>query len=126
VVPFAASFSNRSGERAGWGIALAVPVSFTDTTNGSSVDNGASSSNGGLAFLHILQAAASDTYSIVVEGSSDNSVWGTVDSFTLDASAIGSERLILSGTLPRYLRFKATRSGSAGDTVRLAMSVIRF
>lgn len=126
VVPFAAMFSNRLGQRAGWGVALAVPSDITNTTNGSSVDNGASSDDGGVAFLHILQATATDTYSIVVEDSSDNSNWSTVDTFTLDGSAIGSERLALSGTLERYLRFTATRSGSAGETLRLAVAVVRF
>jgi len=125
VVPFVAMFTNRNGARAGWGVALAVPVDFTNTINGSSVDNGASSGNGGVAFLQVLQAAATDSYSIVVEESANDSSWSTVATFTLDASAIGSERLALSGTLERYLRFTATRSGSAGDTVRLAMSVVR-
>jgi hypothetical protein len=126
VLPFSANFSPRSGQDAGWGVALAVPVSFTNTITGSSVDNGAASSNGGAAFLHLLQAAGSDTYAIVVESSPDDSVWSTLATFTLDASALGSERLSLPTSIPRYLRFKATRTGSAGDTVRLAIASVRF
>jgi hypothetical protein len=126
VIPFSANFSPRIGMDAGWGVALAVPVSFTNTITGSSVDNGAASSNGGAAFLHILQAAASDTYAIVVESSPDNSAWSTLATFTLNASALGSERLSLPTSIPRYLRFKATRTGSAGDTVRLAIAIVRF
>ncbi|MEO1643551.1 MAG: hypothetical protein AAFR67_00075 [Chloroflexota bacterium] len=126
VVPFAAMFSNRRGARAGWGVALAVPVDISDSTNGATVDNGAESTNGGAAFLHILTAPASDTYSIEVEGSSNGSTWGNIATFTLDGSAIGSDVLALNGTLPRYLRYKATRSGSAGDTLRLAVAVVRY
>jgi hypothetical protein len=129
VLPFSANFNPRSGLNSGWGVALAVPVSFTNTTNGGSVDNGSASNDGGLAFLHILQAAGTDTYSIVVEGSTTGAFGGEetiVGTFTLDASAIGSEQLVLTGTIPRYLRFKATRTGSAGDTVRLAVAVMRY
>ena len=128
VIPFTAKFANR-GDVGGWGVALAVPVSFTDSSSGSGVDNGASSGNGGAGFLHILTAAASDTYTIVLEGSTTGAFGGeetTLGTFSLDASSLGSERLGVSGTIPQYLRWKATRSGSAGDTVQLAISFIRF
>jgi hypothetical protein len=128
VIPFQANFANR-GERAGWGVALAVPVSFTNSTNGTGVNNGAASSNGGAAFLHILQAAGSDTYTIVIEDSNTGAFGGeenTIGTFTLDASELGSERLALSGTIRQYVRFKATRTGSTGDTVRLAIALVRF
>ena len=126
IVPFSANFTTRTGQRAGWGLALAVPVSMTNTSNGSSLDNGNATNNGGMAFLHILKRTASDLYDIEVEGSSDNSAWSSLGSFTLDGSALGSESLALSGTVPRYLRYSATRSGSAGDSLKLAISVVRF
>lgn len=127
-VPFNAAFANR-GELGGWGVALAVPVSFTNSSNGSAVDNGAESTAGGSAFLHILNAAGSDTYSIIVEGSTTGAFGGeetTIATFTLDASALGSEHILISGTIPRYVRWKATRTGSAGDTVEIAISLIRY
>lgn len=128
AIPFTAQFANR-GDVGGWGRALAVPVSFTNSTNGASVDNGASSSKGGAAFLHILQAAASDTYAILVEGSATGAFGGeqtTIATFTLNASSLGSERIAVTGTVPRYLRWKATRTGSAGNTVRIAVNFVRF
>jgi hypothetical protein len=73
-----------------------------------------------------MQAAATDTYSLTLEQSPDGSTWTTAGTFTLDGSQVGSERLALSGTLSRYLRLRATRTGSAGDTVRLMASVVRF
>jgi hypothetical protein len=127
-IPFTANFAAR-GQLGGWGVALAVPVSFTNSNNGSSVDNGASSDNGGAAFLHVLQAAASDTYTIIIEGSTTGAFGGeetTLATFSLNGSALGSERAAISGTLPRYTRWKATRSGSAGDTVEIAVSLVRF
>jgi len=85
--------------------------------------------NGGSAFLHVLQAAGSDTYTIIVEGSATGAFSGeevTLATFTLEASAQGSERIAISGTVHQYVRFKATRSGSAGDTVKIAASLVRF
>jgi len=128
VIPFNANFAN-GGDIGGWGVALAVPTTFTNDANGSGVDNGASSANGGAGFLHVLQAAASDTYTIIIEGSATGSFGGeetTLATFTADASALASERLSISGTIPRHVRWKATRTGSSGDTVEIAVSLVRF
>ena len=128
IVPFTANFPNQ-GDRSGWGVALAVPVTFSNTTTGSGVDNAAASSNGGAAFLHILQAAASDSYSIMVEGADDSGFsvnLSTLATFSLDASVLASERVAMAGSIPRYTRFKTTRSGSAGDTVKIAVNLVRF
>lgn len=126
-VPFSARFNNK-GEKSGWGVALTPPVSFTNTTTGSGVDNGASSANGGAAFLHVLQAAASDTYTIIVEHATQSnfSDAATLATFTLNASQLGSERIAIAGTINRYTRFKATRTGAAGNTVKIAVALVRF
>jgi hypothetical protein len=126
-VPFSAMFAN-NGDLGGWGVALTPPVSFTNTINGGSVDNGAASSQGGTGFLHVLQAAASDTYSIIIEGSTTGAFAGeqtTIATFALNASALGSERKAIVGTIPRYTRFKATRTG-VGNTVKIAVNLVRF
>lgn len=128
VIPFAATFGNK-GKQDGWGVALAVPTSFTNSTNGSAVNNGAATSKGGAAYLHLLQAAAGDTYAITVEGSTTGAFGGeqtTLATFTLNASALGSERIAIAGTIPQYTRWKAVRSGSAGNTVKLAIALVRF
>lgn len=126
-VPFAALFANR-GDLGGWGTALAVGDTFTNTTNGATVDGGASSANGAAAFLHVLTAAASDTYSVIIQGSSASDMSGatTLGTFTLNASALGSERIAIAGSIPRYVRYRATRTGSAGNTVKLAINLVRF
>jgi hypothetical protein len=127
-IPFSANFSNQ-GTQGGWGVALTDGIaSFTNTSNGAAVDNSAASSNGGAAYLHVLQAAASDTYSIVVQ-EDDNSGFSsptTIATFTLDASALGSERIAISGSIERYTRWLATRTGAAGDTVQIAVNLVRF
>lgn len=126
VIPFNAKFANR-GELGGWGQILAVPTSITNSSTGSNLDNGAASSNGGAAFLHILQDTNTDSYLIEVEGSANGvSAWGQVAAFSSNGQNLGSERVALLTSIPRYLRYKATRTGSAGDTLRLAISVLRF
>lgn len=125
VIPFTAAFIN-SGDRGGWGTILLPLTSITDSLTTGSIDAGAATTNGGAAFLHVLQAAPTDTYTLTLEHAPDNATWTTVGTFTLDGSQVTSERLALSSTLSRYLRLRATRSGSAGDTVRLMVSAVRF
>ncbi|MCC7209796.1 MAG: hypothetical protein IT323_20995 [Anaerolineae bacterium] len=127
-VPFTAAFAN-AGVLGGWGVALAVPTGFTATTSGAPLNQGSAAPGGGMAFLHILQAAATDRYTISIEGSATGVFGGeqtTLATFTLNGAALGSEPQSIAGTVPQYVRWKATRSGSAGDTVRIALSVIRF
>jgi hypothetical protein len=129
VIPFNADFANR-GDNGGWGKALAITASFTSTANGTGLDNGAATSSGGAAFLHLLTAAATDRYSMVIEGSTTGAFSGeetTLETFDLDASVIGSERISIAGSIPRYTRWKATRTtGSAGDTVQIAVTLMRL
>ena len=127
LIPFQAVFANR-GQFGGWGMALAVPTSFSRSSSGNALDSGAASNQGGLACLHVLTAADTDRYSIGVEGSASGAFTGEesiLAAFALDGSALGSEQVRINGTIPRYTRWKATRSGSAGDTVKIAVSLIR-
>lgn len=128
AVPFSARFVNK-GELGGWGLALTPPVAFTTSTNGTPVNHGSATANGGAAFLHVLAAAASDTYTVVVEGSATGAFAGeetTLATFSLNGAQVGSERVAMVGSLPQYTRWRATRSGSAGDTVKMAVSLIRY
>jgi hypothetical protein len=128
-IPFTARFANAAAQ-GGWGRMLAVPVTITNTTNGVALDNGAATSAGGAATLHVLLAAATDRYSIIVEGATDAGFTVglvTLATFTLNASMVGSERISISGAIPRYVRYRATRTvGSANNPVRLAVGLVRF
>jgi hypothetical protein len=128
VIPFTASFAPR-GQAGEWGQALAAPVTITNTTSGTSIDYGTATTNGGSAALHILQAAATDTYAITVQGSTTGAFAGeetTLATFTKNGSALGAERLSVSGTIPRYVRYRAVRTGSAGNPMTLAVILVRF
>jgi hypothetical protein len=127
-VPFMARFANQ-GDQSGWGVALTPPVSFTSTTTGTGVDNGAATTKGGAAYLHLLLAAATDRYTITVEGATNSGFsvgLTTLATFTLNASALGSERIAIAGTIPQYTRFKATRTTGGTNPVKIAVSLVRF
>ena len=127
MFPFRAGFANR-GEDGGWGIALTQPLDVTGTTSGGSVDNGVASDGGGLACLHVLEAAGGDAYVITIEGSATGAFSGeesVLATFTLDGRTLGSELVAIDGAMPRYVRWKATAGPSASDRIRIAISLIR-
>ena len=127
MIPFRARFANR-GEDGGWGIALTQPVDVTGSALGNKVDNGGANDAGGLACLHVLEAAASDAYVITIEGSGGGAFAGeerTLAAFTLDGTALGSEQVKIDGRIPRYTRWRATAGPGASDRIRIAVSLIR-
>ena len=96
-----------------WGHVLAAGTELTGTTAGASVDGGASSTGGYIAFLHVTQTAgaiASNDWAFVVEHSSNDSTWATLATFTADGSSLTAERLEGSGTVNRYVRLNSTRT----------------
>ncbi|MFQ5433844.1 MAG: hypothetical protein ACE5FD_03120 [Anaerolineae bacterium] len=105
--------TNNVGAGTVWGVLLAAGASLSSTTNGTSVDNGASSADGAVAYLHIT-ATSSGNWAIKVQDSPDDAVWSDLITFSADGSTITSEAGTVSGTVDRYLRFQATRT--AGTT----------
>lgn len=96
-----------------WGVALGVGTEVSATGAAGSVDGGASSTGGWIAYLHTAQtstAQASNDYAFVIEHSSNDSDWSTLDSFTIVGDAIESERIEDAGTVNRYVRLKYTKT----------------
>jgi hypothetical protein len=127
-VPFKAKFAN-AGSNGGWGVALTPPTSMTNTTNGSSVDNGASTTKGAVAFLHVLQATTTDTYQFIIEHSTTGAFGGeqtTLFTFSADGRTLVGQVLSVTGTINRYVRYKATRLTGTGETLRIAVSLVRL
>jgi len=131
-IPFSARFVNQ-GNVGYWGTVVAPPTTFDDSVTASGDDvlnSGAASSNGGIAYLHVLQKADNATYEIRIQGDSNSGFTSNPlpldEEFSLDASAIGSERLDLSGTIPQYIRWKATITGTSGEDVIIAINLVRF
>jgi hypothetical protein len=102
-----------------FGIALQNGT-ITNTLTGASVldpTNAAQTAACG-AVLHVWQATAADTYVIKVQHSANDSTWADLLTFTATGAALLAERQVAaSGTINKYRRILATRTGSAGNTL---------
>ena len=98
--------------------------SVSATGNGTSVDNAASSLNGGVGHLHVPLNTRNGTAVIKVQHSTDNSTWVDLITFgTVPASTTDAERVEVTGTVNRYIRANYTINGSTGaETVYLAFA----
>lgn len=93
-----------------WGVVLKPLALISSTTNGATIDNGAATTNGGAAYLHVTVAGG--TWAIAVYHSTDNFSANNVllGTFTADGTAITAEQLTFTGTINRYVRYVATRT----------------
>jgi hypothetical protein len=96
-----------------------VAASVTATGNGTNVDNGALTSNGGIAHLHVPTNTRNGTTIWKVQHSVDNSAWVDLVTFaTVGAATIAKERIVVASgtTVNRHLRAQWTVAGSTGST----------
>jgi hypothetical protein len=94
------------------------------TADGSSsnTDNGAATSAGGVAHLHVSAFSGFTTDDIIIEGSANGSTgWSTVVTFT-QVTGVGSERVVITGSVPRYLRVTHNVATTGSITVLVAFS----
>ena len=86
-----------------WGVML-TPGLKTDTgaANGATLDQGAQTTAGAEAILHVTSFTGTN-FTATVQDSSNGSSWGTLKAFT-QVTAVGSERVTVSGTVERYVR----------------------
>jgi hypothetical protein len=100
------------------GISLAALAAVVATTNSTSVDNAASTANGGLAQLHVTANTWSANATIKVQHSSDNSTWADLATFTVVGTTVTtSERVTVAAgtTVNRYLRAQNTLTAGSGS-----------
>lgn len=112
------------GTPAEFGIVL-MDATVTATGNTASVDQSAQSSNGAVAYCHLTGVSAGDSITVKVQDSPNDSAWSDLITFTLDGSAIGAERLTVSGTVERYVRANYTISGDGGESFDCAVMFVR-
>jgi hypothetical protein len=102
----------------GRAVILAPLSSVSATGNGSSVDNGTATTNGGIAVLHVTANTRNGTIIVKVQHSSDNSTFTDLATFaTVATTTKTSERVsvALGTTVNRYLRVSYTVAGSSGS-----------
>ena len=110
------SSGNNAGVEDGYALAHGT-ITETTTSTGFVDPSDAAATAICAGALHIWTACAADTYVVTIEHSTAlASGYATLLTFTLDGSAVGSERITkASGTVNKYRRVVATRTGSADD-----------
>lgn len=97
-------------------------TTVTEDTNGSAVDGGAASSSGGVAHLHVTAYDSLTSDDITIEGSANGSTgWATVFTFS-QVTGLTSERVAVTGSIPRYLRVVDDVDGTGSITRLVAVS----
>ena len=110
AVTFSASWQSEG--QVDVGIALHDLTAETATGNGASVDNAASSANGGVANLHVTAVSGTTpSMTVKVQHSVDDAAWVDLITFTA-ATAKTAERIAVTGTVNRYVRATRTISGT--------------
>ncbi len=113
------------GKAPGWGVVQAH-TTIINTTAFAAVDGLAASTLGGQAVLEIFTPTAADTYTFEIQDSADGSTgWATIGTLTLAATARGSQRIAITGTIRQFTRLLATRTGGVGQDLGLACGLAR-
>jgi hypothetical protein len=98
------------------GIILAPKTVVSATATGTSVDQTASTTNGGVGYLHVTANTRNGAITVKVQHSSDNSTFADLITFTsVSSTTIVSERIAVTGTVNRYVRASYTVAGSSGS-----------
>lgn len=104
-----------------WGFCLHGLTAETADSNGTSIDNAASSAGGGVGALHVTAYSGLTSISIRVQHSTDNSVWTDLATFT-SVTATTWERKLVTGTVNRYVRAWWDVTGSGSCTFALTFA----
>ena len=116
IVQASAEFQSTSSVEHGKILSSGSAVSATG--NGTAVDNGASSANGGAGYLSVPTNTRNGNITVKIQHSADNSTYADLVTFTtVTSTSKTSERIeVASGTtVNRYLRVSYTVAGSTGS-----------
>lgn len=86
-------------------------------TEGSPVDNAASSANGGVGYLQVVLSTGFTNFVGKIRHSTDDITYTDLITFTDNVSAPFAERIAVAGTVNRYLAFDGNVTGSGSITV---------
>jgi hypothetical protein len=114
VVQASAEFQSSEGVE--HGVILSSGTAVSSTGNGTGVDNGAATTNGGVGYLSVPVNTRNGNVTVKIAASADNSTFADLVTFTVVSSATKtSERVEVTGTVARYLRVSYTVAGSTGS-----------
>ena len=86
-------------------------------TESTPVDNGSSTSGGGVGYLQCTAASGFSAFTGQLKESSDDVTYAAFINFSTSVDAPFAERLEMSGTVQRYVAFTGSVTGSGSITV---------
>ena len=105
-----------------FGVSLHANVAETGTWTSAGVDNGAATTNGGVAVIHVTSiAGGSPSVVVKIQHSADSLTWSDLLTFTTVAG-LTKERIEVSGTVNRYVRCVGTFSSGTSITPVVAFA----
>lgn len=96
---------------------LQVLEAKTADWNQASVDNSASSANGGSGYIQCTAGSGFSNFEGKIQHSADDASWADLITFTASVADPYAERKTVTGTVNRYLRFTGNVTGSGTITV---------
>ena len=96
---------------------LQVLEAKTADWNQASVDNSASSSDGGSGYIQCTAGSGFSAFEGKIQHSADDASWADLITFTASVADPYAERKTVTGTVNRYLRFTGNGTGTGTITV---------
>jgi hypothetical protein len=98
------------------GVLLAGDSTLSASATSSAVNNGSSTSNGGVGYLHVTANTRDGASTFKVQDSADGVTYADLVTFTnVSASATGGERVAVTGTVEQYVQAEVVPGGSSGS-----------
>jgi len=99
-----------------FGYVIEAETAITTDTNGAAYDYTAASTNGAVAHLHVTAYSGFTSNTITIEHSTTGvGSWSTIGTFTT-VTGVTSQRLVIAGSVSRYLRVVDAKVGTGSCT----------
>jgi hypothetical protein len=98
------------------GVLVAGDSTLSASATTSGINNGSSTGNGGVGYLHVTANTRDGSSTFKVQDSADGVTYADLVTFaSVSASATGGERVAVTGTVDQYVRAEAVPGGSSGS-----------
>lgn len=106
--------------------ALGGAATATGNTQASSIDNGASSANGGAGYLELSDIALGGytSFTVTLQDSADNVTFADIGSFTASTGSRIGQRILLGGTIRQYTACRWVFAGAGSGQIAYFMAGI--
>lgn len=105
-------YQSSTGFERGQVAAIDAARTTTGSTDAATLNNGASTANGGSAVLSVSAASGTTpTLDVLVEHSADDNTWATLATFS-QQTTVNAQYLEFSGTVEQYIRISWTIAGT--------------